>query len=745
MTSPTTIEGTVSRIIFEKERFRIVKLQTLAGDIISLKGSFFPVSVSSRIRATGVLTVDPKYGKQFAASAVEEITPDTLEGLEKYLAATFDGIGHGAARRITSHFQAASFDVLNSSPERLSEVLSPSLAQSLAKQWHDRQHQNELMVFLTNRGIGPAVAQRIFESYGQNSMLIVSQQPYRLAREIDGVGFPTADAIAKTVGVEPLALERLQAAFMHALRALYESGHTCASLDMLQYEIKKLLSIDIPDESFSEVSTTLIRHREIILEHNTHYFLAKVHAAEVELASLLHDLSSHPPSIPLNASDIEAALEQYERTHDITLGASQRDAIISLTSNPFLILTGGPGTGKSTILSALLFVFRTLEHIQLAAPTGRAAKRMTEITQSPASTIHRLLSRDQETGMARPTPTGQGFHCNRRNPLVSDLLVIDESSMLDMHLAVSLLSAITPGTRVLLIGDVDQLPSVGPGCVLRDIIDSNAIPVIRLSHVYRQAQQSLITQNAHRILAGAYPESDASRDFLLLAGHDDAGAKKKVVQLVRALAKKMELLPEQIQVLVPQHKGDCGLGELNTALQEAFNPPQPDSPFELMHKGVVYRKGDKVMQLKNDYDHEVFNGEVGKVIFATKAAIQIQFDESVVEYSKNDELDKIRHAYASTIHKSQGSEYPAVIVVLLSSHGWMLTKNLFYTAITRGRKQVVVVTDGEGRAAQRALGGADRARMTGLRERLQKGAGVGKEAIGFYMGDENDGSDGSDA
>ena len=748
-----TVEGTIAKVVYERESFRIVRLLIEPKGVLSVLGEFpSDAREHARVRVTGVKSKDPKFGEQIKARTVLEVTPTTVAGLTAYLSGgSFRGVGKATAERIVEAFGAETARVLTEAPERLGKVagVPKSVAESLASEWAKKRQVHDLMIALRQAGLGESLADKIVTRYGARATKVLAEQPYQLAEDIEGVGFVTADKLARSAGLDPLGPERMRAALLYALTtAEDETGSTAFSKPALQARMEATLASAGEaigcSEHFEVALARLVEDKAVTLRSfGGEAFVQQpfTDSTEKALSDRLYDIAFTPPRDPVfEAVD---SIGEFERQTGIALGKLQHRAVLEAAESSMIVVTGGPGTGKTTILKAMLRVFDDAGlSTALASPTGRAAKRMQEATGRAALTIHRLL---------RYSPEAREFRCNRRVPIAKpceacggsgvmggdsrqkcemckgegtgepyDVIVIDEASMLDLWLADKLVQAIPDGARLVLVGDVDQLPSVGPGAVLRDIIASSVCAVVRLDHIYRQSGGSLIVEAAHSILHGRLPESDPSRDFVMLAGHDPQGARDKVIALSAKVQSKFGFSPKDIQVLVPQRKGDAGMVELNRALQEAMNPAK-EGGVDHLRKGVVYRAGDRVMQLKNSYDKGVYNGEVGYIESATKEALTVRYedgdDHRHVKY-KGDELDALRLSYASTIHKAQGSEYPVVIVVLLSASGWMLTKNLVYTAVTRGRKLVVVVTDEQARAIGIALQRRGSERTTLLAERL---------------------------
>lgn len=721
MTKEVAIEGEVERITFENREtgFRVVKVAVEGRkDRIAIVGTFPQVAVGARVRARGTIEVDRTHGEQLRVTNVTELAPTTLTGIEKYLGSgMIKGIGQTYASRIVETFGLDTFRVLDEQPDRLRDVpgLGRVRAEQLAKSWQEQRAIRDVMVFLQSYGASPHLATRIFKRYGPKAVGIVSANPYRLAIDVWGVGFKTADRIAAQMGIGRDSLERMQAALLQALRDATDAGHCYLVAEDLVARASRLLASAGPDEESRDASVvarleealaTIVRSSYVIAERDgtldrTHADLRgaaiwdpKMHAAESRLAERFAELA-HAEADRLPG--FEEAVRAFEREAKTELAEEQRLAVASAARCPLLVVTGGPGVGKTTIVKAILSVFdRAHVSSRLAAPTGRAAKRMSEATGREAATLHRLLEFEPKTG---------GFKRDAKNPIDAGAIIVDESSMVDVWMADALTQAIGEGTRLVLVGDVDQLPSVGPGSVLLDAIASEIVPCVRLVKIFRQAEKSLIVQNAHRINARQAPvvpeAGDTNADFFMIEKRDADEARRIVLELVtNRIPKRFGLDPvRDIQVLTPMNRGPAGTAILNEELQAALNPASEARPSITRGK-TVYRVGDKVMQLKNDYDRNVWNGDVGVIasVDTEEDSLVVRFDEGSssemreVPYDAG-ALDELALAYACTIHKSQGSEYPAIVIPLLTTHFVMLSKNLVYTAVTRGKRLVVLVAD----------------------------------------------------
>ncbi len=709
-----TFEAEVLRVTYEREdsTFRVVKV-SIAGrkQPVSLIGHFTRVSPGALVRVRGVPEIDKEHGEQVRALAVTELAPRTLTGLARYLASGIvKGVGQKTAQRLVDTFGMKTLDVLDAHPEKLSQVpgVSATKAEQIAKAWKAQREVREVMVMLQGYGVSAALAQRIFKRYGATAPNVVAEQPYRMAMEVRGIGFSTADKIAQQVGIAKDAPERLQAGLLQALSDATEGGgHTCVPHDEWMREANALLG-GVNEHDLDRAMRALLLSGHVVADGSL-YYTRTMHEAEVRLALRLRELAH---SRVKSLGDVGALLDRYEKTHGVSLAGEQREAVTRAGSAALLVITGGPGVGKTTVVRALLAMFDAAHiPVRLAAPTGRAAKRLQEASRRDAQTLHRLLEFD---------PKRATFQRVASRPIEAGVVIVDEASMIDLPLADSLAQAISPGTRLIFVGDVDQLPSVGPGAVLRDVIASRVAPCVRLTHVFRQAARSLIVENAHLINAGKPPHviRDPNADFFVIERRDAIAARDTVLELVRErIPRRFGLDPvRDVQVLTPMHRGDAGAMALNDALQAALNP----RGAALVRGGKTFRVGDKVMQLRNDYDNDVWNGDVGFIASVDDESeeLLVRFDDGREKKYGVSDLDDLTLAYASTIHKSQGSEYPAVVVVMLSSHFVMLSRNLLYTGVTRGKRLVVLVCDP--RAISVALRQARRGeRRSRLAERLR--------------------------
>jgi exodeoxyribonuclease V alpha subunit len=694
-----TIEGEVERVTFESpaSAFRVVKIAVEGRkERLAVVGQFPPVAPGARVRVRGRLVFDAKHGEQLKAERVTELTPSTLVGVEKYLGSGIvKGIGGAYAKRIVAAFGMDTLRVLDETPERLAEVegLGKKRIDAIAKGWKEQRAIREVMVFLQAHGASPSLAARIFKRYGAASVNVVSREPYRLAIDVWGVGFKTADRLASELGIARDSPQRFEAGILQALRDARDTGHAYVESHDLAARAALLLEVDAEDKANAGMldhATRALALAGLVVPEDVHgarvVYAREMHAAESRLAKRLVALTRADAAPLVGAA---RAVAEFERDAGVELAPEQREAVERAARAPVLVVTGGPGVGKTTIVRAILAVFdRAGLPVRLAAPTGRAAKRMTEATGREASTLHRLLEFDPKTAR---------FKRDAASPIDARALVVDEASMIDVEMADALAQAVDPGTRLVLVGDVDQLASVGPGAVLRDVIASDAVPCVRLTRIFRQARESLIVTNAHRINTGEPPVApepgDERADFYVVERRDPEAARKTIVELVTSrIPRRFGLDPvRDVQVLTPMHRGPCGSIAINEALQAALNPRGQ----ELTHGARVFRAGDKVMQLKNDYDRAVWNGDLGFVteVDTEEGTCTVRFDaERVVTYERGD-LDELTLAYACTVHKAQGSEYPAVVVPLLTTHFVMLSRNLLYTAVMRGKRLVVLVCD----------------------------------------------------
>ncbi|MBK9142708.1 MAG: ATP-dependent RecD-like DNA helicase [Candidatus Melainabacteria bacterium] len=718
--STEQLSGSVERVTFHSEEtgFCVLRVKVRGyQDFITVTGNTASISPGEHIECDGSWFNDKNYGLQFKSRRLTVVPPSTLEGIEKYLGSgMIKGIGPHFAKRLMKAFGERVFEVIEETPERMLEL--PGIGQKrkerVVSAWAEQKVIREIMVFLQSYGVGTSRAVRIYRTYGNEAISKVSENPYRLALDIHGIGFKTADTIAQKIGIPKDSLIRAQAGVRHALQELSGEGHCAAERDKLVETSSKLL--EISHELASTAIDTELKEGNLIeetIDDRQVLYLAALHKAEVGVAAnLLRLLQGETPWATVN---VENAIPWVEAKAGIQLSESQKSAVDLALKNKLLVITGGPGVGKTTLVNSILRIIAAKQaEILLCAPTGRAAKRLSESTGLEAKTIHRLLEFD---------PKAFGFKRNRENPLVADIIVVDEASMIDIVLMNQLLKAIPDNTALLLVGDVDQLPSVGPGAVLSDIISSDTIPVVRLTEIFRQAATSKIIVNAHRINHGSMPvkteKQEELSDFYFVPAETPEEISDKVLQIVcERIPKRFGLdAIKDVQVLTPMNRGGLGSRSLNIELQKRLNS---SSGPQVTKFGWSYGAGDKVLQTVNNYDKEVFNGDIGTIssIDIEESELVIEFDGREVKYDFN-ELDEISLAYAASIHKSQGSEYPAVVIPLATQHFMMLERNLLYTGVTRGKKLVVVV--GQPKALAMAVKNRRSSRrVTGLQYFLQE-------------------------
>jgi exodeoxyribonuclease V alpha subunit len=687
----STIEGILERIVYfnEENNFTVARLQVgRSQDLVTIVGSMACPNPGETLRLKGEWTVDAKFGRQFRVESCLSVLPSTVTGIEKYLGSGLvKGIGPIMAKRVVARFGLETMDIIEESPEKLLEVegIGPIRAERINKAWQEQKEVREVMVFLQGHGVSSTYAVKIYKAYGDRAVSVVRENPYRLALDISGIGFKTADRIARNMGIDPGSQIRAEAGIIHVLSELVDEGHVYYPYEKLMDTAASLLEVN--RDVLETALTTLVEQRRVVVDEqqdNRAVYLTPLHVAEVNVARRLETLINSPRQ--LIQIDVEMAMQWVQRAIGIELAEMQKEAIRKVIASKVLVLTGGPGTGKTTLLNCLIRILEKKgQHILLASPTGRAARRLAEVTGREAKTIHRLLEY---------SPSEGGFKRNEENPLEADLVIIDEASMVDILLMNHLLKAVPPTATLLLVGDVDQLPSVGPGNMLRDVIASGRVETVRLTKVFRQAQESMIVVNAHRVNRGEFPvvrpPEGRKADFYFIERDDPEKALEMVKDLcARRLPRAFRLDPfDDIQVMTPMHKGVVGVANLNAELQMLLNP----TGKEISRGGRCFRINDKVMQMTNNYEKEVFNGDIGRVvgIEPEEQRLAVRYEDRVVDYDWS-QLDELVVAYAISIHKSQGSEYPAVVVPLLPQHYVMLQRNLLYTAITRAKKLVVLV------------------------------------------------------
>ena len=724
------LQGIVERITYHAKDsgYTVARLKAPGErDLITILGRFPDIHAGQTLRLTGFWREHLKYGRQFQVVHAQETKPATLTGLEKYLGSgLIKGIGPVTARRIVAHFGLETLDIIEQSCSRLIEVpgIGEKRVAMIEKAWAAQQAIKEVMLFLRGHNVSTTYAVKVYKQYGDQAIEVVSKNPYQLAVDIFGIGFVTADTIARNIGIAPDSDFRYQAGMLYVLQQAAEEGHCfLPERELTERVVKRLALPDSPVDPIriGELIDQMAQDRQLItqfgygdLEDQRMCYAPAFYHTEQALATRLTTFARAPVAIDLPR--VQRWTLRYTEKRDITLSEEQRQAVELAASSRLLVLTGGPGCGKTFTTKTIVTLWRAMgKSILLAAPTGRAAQRLSEMTGQEAKTIHRLLAFDPKT---------MQFRFNEEHPLEAQAIVVDETSMLDLFLAHSLVKAIPPDAQVLLVGDVDQLPSVGPGMVLRDLIDSQRVPVVRLTQVFRQAAASHIVTNAHRINAGQFPRLVPTTKFdesdcLWLEAPEPALGAEGIRHLVSEYLPKHGIDPvRQVQVLSPATRGEVGTRQLNAMLQQVLNPPAPGK-VELVRGGSTLRVGDRVIQQVNDYQREVFNGDVGTIasIDLEEQEIVVQFTERAVTYDYAD-LAEVALAWAVTVHKSQGSEYPVVVFPLFLQHYLLLSRNLVYTGLTRAKQLAILVGPNRaiGLSIKRVM---DRQRYTALANRLQ--------------------------
>lgn len=703
------IEAFADETVFRNEENGYTVLVVKAGKSrVSAVGIMPPIAVGEKLRITGDWTEHPVYGRQIKVQSIEIEKPTTLSGIEKYLSSgMIRGIGPATAKLLIRAFGEETLDVLYLQPEKLLDVpgIGQKRAQMIQESYAEQAQQREAMVFLQSYGVTPALAVKIYKRYGENVRQVITRNPYRLVEDVEGIGFKTADRIAASLGIEQSSEYRLSAGVKYTLsEATAGAGHCYLPRPELALAARRLLGSDA--DTIDRTIDSLILSHDIsaqILpcdsgEEVVALYLPSTYRAESEVARRLREMIDAMPDSM--ASDLTAQIDELERIEGLAFHTQQRQAIETAVTHGMTVITGGPGTGKTTIIKCIIKLLSVHGDVALAAPTGRAAKRMSEACGMEAKTLHRLLEYGGEEG---------DFARSEDNPLEIDTLIIDEMSMVDIFLMRSLLRALVPGTRLIMVGDADQLPSVGAGNVLRDILDSGVIPSVRLTEIFRQDEKSMIVYNAHRINRGESPRLNAKgSDFFFERAVSPSDAAKRIVTLCSArLPGFLNLDPvRQMQVLSPTKKGECGVWMLNQLLQAEFNPPA-SGKHERVRGDTTFREGDKVMQTRNNYQLKwkkdgaigiedgqgVFNGDIGFVTFIDpqEHVMEVQFDDERTATYEGGDVDDLELAYCISVHKSQGSEFPVVIMPAVGGPPMLLTRNLFYTAVTRARRMVMIV------------------------------------------------------
>lgn len=697
-----TLTGIVERITYVSDEtgYSVIRLKpetplTLwdavdTEGLITVVGVFPELIPGETVEVHGAWNMHPRHGTQFKADSLKRSAPTTIEGITRYLGSgMIRGIGPKTAERIVSTFGSDTLTVLDKEPERLFEVkgVGKHRVRTMMQAWDEQKSIRDVMLFLQSHGISTGLAVRIYKVFGDQSVACVQEDPYQLTEAVRGIGFRTADMIAMNTGLIPDHPRRLKAALVYILTQAAQEGDVFLPSDDLIQRCATL--VEISPERLASILEDAATERKVIIEKTIEYgkviYLPEMHKDETGVSGRLRKLLDRgsPPLLPADTVSEQIGAQNKEDPYDLT--ELQAEAIRIAILNPISVITGGPGTGKTTIIRTLIQLLKKHEvSFLLASPTGRAAKRLSEATGAPASTIHRLLGYSPATGWA----------FDAFQPLMTDIIIIDEASMLDLQLAHAFFRGVHPATHLVFVGDIDQLPSVGAGDFLRDLIESGRVPVTRLNIIFRQQEGSTIIRNAHRIRQGEMPVfPDETDDFFLFRISDDAErANALVVDVVKnRLPQRFSLDPmEDIQVIVPMYRGDAGILRLNEALQAALNPS--GGKAERMIGGRIYRVGDKVLQTSNDYNREIFNGDIGRItdIDTEESTVSVRFDSRLVSFDFS-EITDLLHAYAISVHRSQGSEYPAIVMPIITQHYVMLQRNLLYTAITRARKLAVLI------------------------------------------------------
>lgn len=697
-TTQDTIHGTVERIIFnnQENNFVVFVLRLNSKENTTVKGSLPNIAAGQEVTLQGAWVFHKKFGKQFDAATCTTSLPTNVVGLKKYLGSgLIKGIGKVYATKMVDYFGTQVLEVIDKYPERLTEVngIGRERASRITTAWKDQKEIANIMVFLQEKDVSPAYAAKIYKQYGQEAIAVLHENPYRIADDIWGIGFKMADTIAHNLGIAHNDPKRIQSGILFAISQHVSSGNLYIELDQLKEITGQLLEVD------KDADALLLKHAlhylyeqdkiKLVSDESGHFVtLAQYYFAEKGVAQKITNHLARPSSYSF---DIDAIYQQLRASSSkIQLNDDQQAGVLACLQNKITVITGGPGTGKTTMIKQLLTILDQEKRIyKLTAPTGRAAKRMSESTRRTALTIHRLLEFDFMT---------MGFAHNENNALKTEFLIVDEASMIDTFLMLALLKALPLHAHLILLGDIDQLPSVGAGNVLNDIITSKKAAVVRLTQIFRQAQDSMIIVNAHRINHGEFPTSqipDAKHDYFYIKEDEPENVMAHLTKIYKQVLPRYKIAAKDAMVLVPMNRSSVGTHNLNHQLQQLLNPVT--TPEHIVRAGTTYKQGDRVMQIRNNYDKHVFNGDIGVIesIDAQEGILQVNMDDRLVEYDK-DELNELVHAYAITIHKSQGSEFPAIIVPLFMQHFMLLQRNLIYTAITRAQKLCIFI--GQARA-----------------------------------------------
>ncbi|MDH7512303.1 MAG: ATP-dependent RecD-like DNA helicase [Clostridiales bacterium] len=685
------LEGTVEQVVYynPENGYTVCRFSTEDGRDLTVVGSFPPLSAGEVLRVTGKWEVNPRFGQQFRVENFVPILPSSVKGIEKFLSSGLvKGIGPVLARRIVKKFGGQTIDVISKKPDKILEVegVGSVKLREIKKSWQENQHIRDLIIFLQEHGVSTTIATKVHRQYGDRSFQVLKTNPYQLCLDIWGIGFKTADQIALKLGMDPSSPERVKAFILYLLEKAAEQGHVFSFEEELEDACAKELGVEA--QKTREAAASLLQDRLVRIEEHgerTAVYLPYLFEAQEGVAKAILRIGGLPPPSP--PPDIERTIAAVEKDLSLKFSPRQKEAIRECFHKRLLIITGGPGTGKTTIIRAVVAIFDGLgQKVLLTAPTGRAAKRLSEATRKEAKTIHRTLEYSPKQG---------AFRKNERHPLRADAIVVDEFSMVDLPLMFALVKAVPAWMRMILVGDKDQLPPVGPGNLLHDIIESGRVAVVRLDEIFRQERDSLIVLNAHRINQGLSlvypPREDRDADFYFVHHEDEEKAFKSIMSMCCFnIPRKLGLpaLTPQIQVISPMYRGLCGVDNLNVELQARLNPHSDG----LKIGNREFRVRDKVMQIRNDYEKEIYNGDIGTIVHLDKQRFRllVDFDGREVGFEK-EELSDITHAYAVSVHKSQGSEYQAVVMPLLTQHYIMLQRNLFYTALTRAKKLSVIV------------------------------------------------------
>ncbi|MBD1853402.1 ATP-dependent RecD-like DNA helicase [Cyanobacteria bacterium FACHB-502] len=736
-TQPTVerLQGVVERITYHSAEsgYTVARLKApRMSELVTIVGSFANLQAGQTLQMQGTWREHPKYGPQFQVTQYQETKPATLTGIEKYLGSgLIKGVGPVTAKRIVAHFGVETLDIIEHHLDRLVEV--PGIAKKRIKMiqaaWVEQKAIKEVMLFLQTHGVSTTYAVKIYKRYGDESIQIVTANPYRLATDVYGIGFVTADAIARNLGIHPNSEFRYRAGLLHILSEAAEEGHCfLPQSELVERTVERLALPDhrIDASDILALTTDMTIDGELMMQGGTRdlqgqflCYAPPFFHTEQGLANRVKHLLSQP--VTVDVPRVERWIDRFVTSTRLQLSQQQRQAVVMAASHRVLILTGGPGTGKSFTCKTIVALWKAMgKTITLASPTGRAAQRLSEMTGQEAKTLHRLLEIDPKT---------MKFKRDQDNPIPAEAIVVDEASMMDLFLANSLFKAVAPNAHLLIVGDTDQLPSVGPGAVLNDLIASGLMPVVRLTQVFRQAQQSAIVTNAHRINGGELPQlervgNQPKSDCLWFMAENPQYGVAGIQDMVTHLIPQLGFDPARdVQVLCPMSRGEMGTRNLNQVLQQLINPPHP-SKAELVRGGMTFRVGDRILQLKNDYNREVFNGDLGIIsaIDTEEQELLARFGERDVAYDYAD-LDEITLAFATTIHKSQGSEYPVVILPIFTQHQIMLSRNLIYTGLTRARRLVILV-GGQKAIAMAISQVRDQQRYTLLAHRLKTAAAL---------------------